>query len=100
MQLHYKKYGEGESAHARPVLIILHGLFGSLTNWNTVANRLADRFTVYALDQRNTAYRRIAIVSIIQPWPRIWGNSCSNEAVLRPACSAIPWAAKWRWNLR
>jgi len=53
MQLHYKKYGEDESAPARPVLIILHGLFGSLTNWNTIANRLADRFTVYALDQRN-----------------------------------------------
>ena len=53
MQLHYKKYGEGESAPERPVLIILHGLFGSLANWNTIAHRLADRFTVYALDQRN-----------------------------------------------
>src|SRR5712692_8194130 len=52
MQLHYKKYGEGES-HEWPVLIILHGLFGSLANWNTISNRLAGRFTVYALDQRN-----------------------------------------------
>src|SRR4051812_21746369 len=51
MQLHYRKYGEDEST--RPVLIILHGLFGSLSNWNTIANRLAGRFTVYALDQRN-----------------------------------------------
>jgi esterase len=37
---------------ADPVLI-LHGLFGSGTNWISVAKRLADRFHVYTLDLRN-----------------------------------------------
>lgn len=42
---HYGKQGE-------PV-IILHGLFGSAQNWNTIARRLAVTHRVYALDLRN-----------------------------------------------
>ncbi len=53
MQLNYKKQGAGDLPLARPALIILHGLFGSLANWNTVAARLAEQFAVYTLDQRN-----------------------------------------------
>ena len=34
-------------------MIILHGLFGSLENWQTVSQRLSSRFQVFALDQRN-----------------------------------------------
>lgn len=47
MQLHYEEYGEG------PVLIILHGLFGSLENWRTLSKLFARSFHVFALDQRN-----------------------------------------------
>ena len=47
MQLHFKSYGAGEP------LIILHGLFGSLENWQSVSARLADRFHVFSVDQRN-----------------------------------------------
>ena len=47
MKLHFKKQGEGKP------LVILHGLFGSSDNWQTHANRLADYFTVYLVDQRN-----------------------------------------------
>ena len=47
MQLHHKKYGAGSP------LIILHGLFGSLDNWHTLANRFAEDNEVYAIDQRN-----------------------------------------------
>jgi esterase len=45
--LHFKEYGQGE-----PVLI-LHGLFGTADNWQTVANQLATQFTVFAVDLRN-----------------------------------------------
>ena len=46
--LNYKKFGnEGE------VLIILHGLFGSLDNWQSIAQNLAKYFQVYIVDQRN-----------------------------------------------
>ena len=48
MQLNYKKYGE-----SGPVVLILHGLLGSLDNWQTVARHLMDRFQVYAVDLRN-----------------------------------------------
>jgi esterase len=48
MQLNYKKYGE-TGAH----LIILHGLFGMLDNWHTLAARFGANFQVWALDQRN-----------------------------------------------
>jgi pimeloyl-ACP methyl ester carboxylesterase len=45
--LAYREYGSGE-----PVLI-LHGLFGSGTNWSSLAKRLAAGFRVFTLDLRN-----------------------------------------------
>ena len=47
MNLHYRKYGSG------PVLIILHGLYGSSDNWMTIGRRLSDHFTVLIPDLRN-----------------------------------------------
>jgi esterase len=47
MQLHSLSYGQGEP------LFILHGLFGSADNWQTVGKRLAADFHVHALDLRN-----------------------------------------------
>ncbi len=47
MILNYKSFGQGD-----PV-IILHGLFGTLDNWQTVARQLAEHYSVYILDQRN-----------------------------------------------
>ncbi|HEY0736324.1 MAG TPA: alpha/beta fold hydrolase [Herpetosiphonaceae bacterium] len=47
MQLNYQRYGQGAP------LIILHGLFGSLTNWNTLSKRFGEHYTVFAVDQRN-----------------------------------------------
>jgi len=47
MDLHFKTFGEGEP------LIILHGLFGTLDNWQTLGKRLADHYMVYLVDQRN-----------------------------------------------
>ncbi|MFD1552434.1 alpha/beta hydrolase [Putridiphycobacter roseus] len=48
MKLNYKKLGE-----AGPPLLILHGLFGSLDNWQTMGKKLAENFQVYLVDQRN-----------------------------------------------
>lgn len=47
MELHFERFG-----HGAPVLI-LHGLFGSSTNWRSVAKRLGEHYCVYAVDQRN-----------------------------------------------
>ncbi len=47
MELNYKRMGSGES------LIILHGLFGSLDNWMTLAKILSEDFEVFIVDQRN-----------------------------------------------
>ena len=47
MKLHYRKYGEG-----RPI-VILHGLFGSSDNWQTLGKKFAEDFEVYLVDQRN-----------------------------------------------
>jgi esterase len=48
MELNYKKFGE-QGAH----LIILHGLFGSLDNWQSIARQLSEDYQVWVLDQRN-----------------------------------------------
>lgn len=47
LQLNYKTYGNGEP------LIILHGLLGSLDNWQTIAKKLSEQYTVFIVDQRN-----------------------------------------------
>jgi len=47
MQLNYKVQGQG------PPIVILHGVFGTLDNWQTAAKALAERHTVYLVDNRN-----------------------------------------------
>lgn len=47
MELNFKTFGGG------PGLIILHGLFGSLDNWQTLAKQYAEHFSVFIVDQRN-----------------------------------------------
>ena len=47
MELNHKVFGTGD-----PV-IILHGLFGMLDNWQTIAKKLAEDYMVYIVDQRN-----------------------------------------------
>lgn len=45
--LNYKSYGEG------PAFVIMHGLFGMLDNWQTLARKWADRYQVILVDLRN-----------------------------------------------
>lgn len=47
MRLNYKQYGKGEP------LIIMHGLFGMLDNWTTLAKMWANDFHVVTVDMRN-----------------------------------------------
>lgn len=47
MHLNYKTMGQGAP------LIILHGLFGTLDNWQTLGKYLSEHFTVFLIDQRN-----------------------------------------------
>jgi esterase len=47
MRLNYRKLGDG------PPLIVLHGLLGSMNNWQTLGMRLGRYFSVYLVDQRN-----------------------------------------------
>lgn len=47
MKLNYKIIGEGHP------LLIVHGLYGSLDNWLSIAKELAKNFEVYIIDQRN-----------------------------------------------
>lgn len=47
LQLNFKKKGAGKP------LIILHGLFGMLDNWNTLGTQFSEQYEVYLVDQRN-----------------------------------------------
>lgn len=47
MRLHFTSLGQGQP------LLILHGLLGSLDNWQTIGKILSEHFTVYLIDQRN-----------------------------------------------
>ncbi|TNF88620.1 MAG: alpha/beta fold hydrolase [Gammaproteobacteria bacterium] len=46
-QLHYSSAGDGEA------LVVLHGLFGSSRNWQSLSRRFASRFQVFSVDLRN-----------------------------------------------
>lgn len=47
MELFFRKSGSGKP------LVIVHGLYGSSDNWINIGKRLAEKHTVYAIDQRN-----------------------------------------------
>ena len=47
MKIFYREFGSGKP------LIILHGLFGSSDNWQTLAKKFAEEFKVYTVDLRN-----------------------------------------------
>jgi esterase len=47
MQLFFKESGQGQP------IIILHGLFGLLDNWTTIAKYLSEKYRIILVDQRN-----------------------------------------------
>lgn len=47
LSLSFREYGSG------PPLVILHGLFGSARNWQSMAERLAVQYRVFSCDLRN-----------------------------------------------
>ena len=42
-----------ETVGSGPPLLVLHGLFGSSSNWRSVARQLAGTHTVHSVDLRN-----------------------------------------------
>lgn len=56
MQLHFQMFPEEagfEDMHGAAPLLIIPGLFGSTTNWRSVARKLASQRAVIVVDQRN-----------------------------------------------
>lgn len=51
-ELAFQAYGPREDTGRSP-LVVLHGLFGSASNWRGIAKRLAERHTVFTVDLRN-----------------------------------------------
>lgn len=51
MKLYSQAYGTEDIA--KKPIVILHGLFGSSTNWGVISKQLAQQYRVYALDLRN-----------------------------------------------
>ena len=47
MQLNYRKEGDG------PVIVIIHGLYGSSDNWMSIGKKLSENHAVYIPDMRN-----------------------------------------------
>ncbi|GAB4333129.1 MAG: alpha/beta fold hydrolase [Flammeovirgaceae bacterium] len=47
MKLFFRRLGAGKP------LIILHGVFGNSDNWLTISKKIAERYEVFLLDQRN-----------------------------------------------
>lgn len=68
MKLHYKKLGQGKP------LIILHGLFGQLDNWQTLGKQFSENgFEVYLVDQRNHGH---------SPHSETWNYQAMSDDIL------------------
>lgn len=96
--LTYRCYGDGGSP-----LLLLHGLFGSKKNWQTIARDLSEDYLVYALDLRNhgesfhhgdTSYNALAgdVLSFLDHLDIekavILGHSMGGKTAMRLAFSA------------
>ncbi|PKV62564.1 alpha/beta fold hydrolase [Pontibacter ramchanderi] len=94
MKLHYKEMGHGQP------LLILHGLFGTLDNWQTLAKRLAEHYNVFLVDLRNhgrsphsdqhdydlMAEDVLRLVEELQiPTPAIMGHSMGGKVAMNYA---------------
>lgn len=51
--LNFTHYSDPATTGRHPPLLILHGLFGSATNWRSIARQLSVQQSVYTLDLRN-----------------------------------------------
>ena len=51
-ELNHVHYSAGAASGHSP-LIVLHGLFGSASNWRSIARQLSDQFEIFVLDLRN-----------------------------------------------
>ncbi|MCP5145341.1 MAG: alpha/beta fold hydrolase [Gammaproteobacteria bacterium] len=86
-----------------PPLVMLHGLFGSGRNWQSVANKLADRYHVLSVDARNHGrsfhddtinYPVMAddVMQLIQDRglesPTLLGHSMGGKTAMRVALTA------------
>ncbi len=83
--------------HGKP-LLILHGLFGTLDNWQTLAKRLAENFNIFLVDLRNHGrsphadehdYDVMAddVLELIEdlqiPTPAIMGHSMGGKVAMK-----------------
>jgi len=53
MNLFYRELGIEHKNSGNPSLLILHGLFGSCDNWLTISKKIAQKYHVLLIDQRN-----------------------------------------------
>lgn len=55
MQLYFQRYPEGADLQedSRPPAIIIPGLFGSTSNWRSLARSMGEHYPVIVIDQRN-----------------------------------------------
>lgn len=85
--------------HGQP-LLIMHGVFGSLDNWQTLAKRLAEHYNVFLIDLRNhgrsphsdefdydaMAADVLELVDDLQlPTPAIMGHSMGGKVAMNYA---------------
>jgi esterase len=98
--IHAKQYGS-----SGPNLIVIHGLFGNADNWHTIAQALADYFTVYCVDlpnhgksdsMPNAAYPKMA--EAVLDWASsqniesfyLLGHSMGGKVAMQMAAMAAP----------
>ncbi|HEY4650604.1 MAG TPA: alpha/beta fold hydrolase [Pontibacter sp.] len=94
MKLHYREIGHGQP------LLILHGLFGTSDNWQTLARRLSENYHVILVDLRNhgrsphsdqhdydvMAADVLQLVDALQiPTPAIMGHSMGGKVAMNYA---------------
>ena len=98
--IHAKQYGS-----SGPNLIVIHGLFGNADNWHSVAQALAEHFTVHCIDLPNhgesssmtdATYPKMA--QAVLDWAKsqsidtfyLLGHSMGGKVAMQMAAMAVP----------
>ena len=88
-----------ETVGSGPPLLVLHGLFGSSSNWRGVARQLGETHTVHSVDLRNHGASpwadSMAYTDPEVAWAGKTEDQCKAEG-LKFGKAVFPWAASGR----
>lgn len=96
MKLNFKQYGAGKP------IVIMHGMFGMLDNWQYVAKELAEEYMVFLVDLRNHGKsphsEDFSYALMADDIRRFMEDNWLYEAKILGHSMGAKWPCNWPWK--